>query len=104
MNLGDSMLCRLADMREKQVVCIKDGSILGLVSDFELDTESGRLVSILIYGRRRLFGIFGRDADCKISWESIEVIGEDSILVNCEGYSTKSVHRGGLLSEIFMLK
>ena len=98
------MFARLADMREKQVVCIKDGSILGLVSDFELDTETGRLLSILIYGRRRMFGLLGRDGDCKIPWESIAVIGEDSILVDCEGYSPKVTRRGGLLSEIFMLK
>ena len=37
------MLCRLVDMREKQVVCIKDGAILGYVSDFEIDTDSGKL-------------------------------------------------------------
>lgn len=98
------MLQRLVDMREKQVVCIKDGSILGLVSDFEIDTETGRLISILIYGRKRFFGVLGRDGDCKIPWESIAVIGEDSILVNCEGYSPKTTRRGGLLSEIFMLK
>ena len=46
------MLCRLVDMREKQVVCIKDGAILGYVSDFEIDTDSGKLVSIIIYGKK----------------------------------------------------
>lgn len=97
------MLCRLVDMREKQVVCIKDGTILGYVSDFEIDTESGKLVSIIIYGRKRLFGLISSEGDCKIPWESIEVIGEDSILVTCEGYTQKTQRRS-LLSEIFMLK
>ncbi len=98
------MLQSLTNMREKQVVCIKDGAILGLVSDFEIDTETGHLESILIYGRRRFFGIFGRDIDCKIPWGSIEVIGEDSILVNCDGYPQSQMRRGGLLSEIFTFK
>lgn len=97
------MQCRLVDMREKQVVCIKDGAILGYVSDFEIDTDSGKLVSIIIYGKKHLFGIFGSEGDCKIPWESIEVIGEDSILVNCDGY-TERPQRRGLLSEIFSFK
>ena len=97
------MLCRLVDMREKQVVCIKDGAILGYVSDFEIDTESGRLISIIIYGRKRCFGLMSGDGDCKLPWNSIEVIGEDSILVSCEGYTQKPVRRS-ILSEIFMLK
>ena len=43
MNLG------IYDMREKQVVCIKDGTILGYLGDVEIDTETGRLVSIIIF-------------------------------------------------------
>ena len=97
------MLCRLIDMREKQVVCIKDGAILGYVSDFEIDTDSGNLVSIIIYGKKRYWGLGVSDGDCRIPWESIEVIGEDSILVNCDGY-TQKVQRRSLLSEIFTLK
>ncbi len=79
MNLG------IYDMREKQVVCIKDGTILGYLSDVEIDTETGRLVSIIIFGKRML-GIFGRENDQRIAWENIKVIGEDSILVDCDGF------------------
>ena len=84
MNLG------IYDMREKQVVCIKDGTILGYLGDVEIDTETGRLVSIIIFGRRVL-GMFGREGDQRIAWENIKVIGEDSILVDCESfYQVKS--------------
>lgn len=78
------MLCRLAEMREKQVVCIKDGAILGFVNDIELDTDSGRLLYIVVYGQKKLMGLLGRDNDYRIPWESIKVIGEDSVLVEIE--------------------
>ena len=94
------MCCRLVEMREKQVVCIKDGSILGLVGDVEVDTCSGKLINIIVYGRRRFLG---RDDDCRIPWESIEVIGEDSILVNFDRVSPPTKRRN-LISEILFAK
>ena len=97
------MFCRLADMREKQVVCIKDGTILGFVNDVELDTDTGRLVSVVIYGRKIFFGLLGRDNDFHIPWESIEVMGEDSILVNCDGIAQPRRRRQSFL-DIFAAK
>ena len=43
------MNCRIDELRNKQVVCVKDGGVLGFVSDIELDTSSGRLTSIIIF-------------------------------------------------------
>ncbi|MBQ1441793.1 MAG: YlmC/YmxH family sporulation protein [Clostridia bacterium] len=77
------MNCRIVDLRNKEVINIKDGARLGYVSDVEVDTCDARLVAIVIYGRARLFGLLGREDDCIIEWSDIEVIGEDSILVNC---------------------
>ena len=96
------MCCRLVEMREKQVVCIKDGTILGLVGDVEIDTCSGRLTCIIVYGRKR-FGFFGGHNDFRIPWEAIEVMGEDSILVNFDGISAHPKKRG-IISEIFFSK
>ena len=77
------MIQRIAELRDRQVVCVRDGSILGFVGDIELDTENGRLASIVIYGKSKLFGILGRADDMIVPWESIEIIGEEKILVNC---------------------
>lgn len=76
------MYCRIDEMRNKQVVSVKDGGVLGFVSDIELDTNSGKLVSIIILGRPKMFGFLGREDDIVISWEQIEVIGKETILVN----------------------
>ncbi len=78
------MNCRIADLRNKQVVCIKDGSVLGFVDDVELNTDSGALTSIIIPGRVRFFGLLGREEDVVISWSDIEVIGQETVLVATE--------------------
>ena len=78
------MFCRIDEMRNKQVVSVKDGGVLGYVSDIELDTQNGRLVSIIIFGRPKMFGFLGREDDIVIRWEQIEVIGKETILVNAE--------------------
>ncbi len=77
------MIQRIAELKDRQVVCVQDGSILGFVGDIELDTENGRLSALVIYGKAKGFGLFGRDDDMVIPWESIEIIGEETILVKC---------------------
>lgn len=75
------MGCRIADLRNKQVVCIKNGCVLGYVYDVEFNTCDGTLTAIIIPGRPRFFGIFGHDEDIVIPWSEIEVIGEETVLV-----------------------
>lgn len=77
------MNCRIDEIRSRQVVCVRDGTVLGYVSDIELDTESGRLTSLIIMGGLKFLGLFGREEDIIIPWEDIAVIGEETILVNC---------------------
>lgn len=78
------MNCRINELRDKQVVSVKDGAVLGYVSDVELDIQNGNLVSIVIPGRNRGLGLLGREEDTIIPWENIEVIGNDTILVKFE--------------------
>ena len=76
------MLCRVTDLRYKEVVNVRDGCALGFVSDIEVDTVTAKVVAVIIFGRCRLFGLFFREDDIIIPWCDIEVIGEDTILVN----------------------
>ena len=75
------MTCRIADLRNKQVVCVKSGEILGYVSDVEFSTSNGNLESIIIFGKPKLMGLFGKYEDIVIPWSDIEVIGQETILV-----------------------
>lgn len=75
------MIARITDMHNKEVICIGDGTRLGFVDDVEVDTCTAQIVAIVIYGHRFL-GIFRREPDVVIHWKDIEVIGEETILVN----------------------
>lgn len=78
------MHCCLAELRNKEVIDKNTGCRLGNVDDIEVDTCSGCLHAIVIYGNRKMFGFFGNCEDLRIPWKNIDVIGDDTILVNCE--------------------
>lgn len=78
------MCCRIEELRDKQVICIKNAAVLGSVSDVEINTCDGKLTAIIVACRRRWFGLFGREDDLRIPWCDIEIIGCDTILVGCE--------------------
>ena len=71
------MACRIAELRHKEVINESDGVKLGCVDDVEIDTKNACLVSIIIYGRPKLFGLLGRCDDIVIPWANI------TILVSC---------------------
>lgn len=66
------------------MVCVKNGCVLGYISDVEFDAEKGTLESVVIFGRPRLFGLLGRDEDIVISFNEIEVIGQETVLINTD--------------------
>ena len=77
------MIERIAELKDRQVVNILDGNVLGFVSDIELDTTNGKLSSLVIYGKPRALGFLGREDDIIIPWEDIDVIGSETVLVKC---------------------
>ncbi len=78
------MNCRIADLRNKQVVCLKNGCVLGFITDVELNTESGSLEAIVIGGKLRAMGLFGKEEDIVIPWREIDVIGRETVLVTTD--------------------
>ncbi len=72
---------RLDELRNKQVVCIHSGEVLGYVGDIEFDTLSGKIESLVIFGKSRAFGLFGKSEDITLPWDDIEVIGSQTVLV-----------------------
>ncbi len=75
------MNCCVTDLRNKEVINQKNGCRLGFVSDVEVDTCTGRVIAIIIFGRQKCFGLLGRCDDIRICWEDIKVIGDDTVLV-----------------------
>jgi len=72
--------CSLDALRRKEVIDVHTGEKLGFIDDLELDTDHCSLRGFVIYGRRRLFGLFGRDADIFIPCEGVRLYGKDVLL------------------------
>ena len=76
------MMMRFSQLRTKEVIDITDGRRLGYVSDLELDTESGRILSLFVPCPCRFFWLFGGNGHYQIPWPCIRKIGDDLILVD----------------------
>ena len=76
------MFCKITDMHDKEVINICDGNRLGCVDDVEIDTCTAQLCAIVIHGKPKLLGFAGHEEDLIIPWKEIEIIGEETILVN----------------------
>ena len=78
---------RLYDFEHKELVNLNNGGRLGLIadSDFLIDEETGKIISLLVQERslgRRLFGL---DAEkVQIPWDSIRKIGHDMIIIELD--------------------
>lgn len=85
-------MVKTSDFKMKEVVNVNDGKRLGTITDIEIDIETGRLTAIVVPGAGKFLGLFGRDDDIVISWEKINKIGADVILVEsslCSNGSTQ---------------
>jgi len=78
------MFSRIAELKNRQVVCVKTGCVLGYPSDVQINSSDGRIESLVIPGRQKLFGLLGRDEDIVIPWDEIAVLGQETILVNTD--------------------
>lgn len=87
------METRIAELRWKEVIGVRDGNRFGYVEDMEVDLESGQVRSLVVPGRRRLFGLLGREEDRYIPWSAVRRFGEDIILVEQEPQSRPSRRR-----------
>ena len=75
------MQCRFSDFRDKEVINVRTGSRMGYVCDAEFQYPEGRITALIVPGKARYLGLFGREDDYIIPWECISRIGEDILLV-----------------------
>ena len=57
------MIARTSDLYDREVICVKEGIRLGTVGDVEINTATGNAESIVVFGKRKLFGLFGGGED-----------------------------------------
>ncbi len=95
------MRYRMIELRDKQVVSVKDGCVIGYVTDVEVDTECGKLTSIIVTGKEKNGLFFGRAEDYVVPWDCIEVIGNDSVLVTFDFPKTFERKRKNIFHSFF---
>ena len=76
------MSVKFTDLHCKEVICVNDGRRLGFISDVCIEIPDGKIVSIIVPGRGRMFGILGCREDYVIPWRCIKRIGPDIVLVD----------------------
>ena len=76
------MKCTLSEIRNKEIINIKNGARLGYIDDVKFETETASIKSFIIYGRTRFFGFLGKEDDLVITCDEIKVVGVDTILIS----------------------
>lgn len=74
-------MARGIDFKQKEVISLNEGKILGFVVDVQADFENGEIHSIIVAKTGKIFGNIGGKNNVTIPWEKIKKIGEDVILV-----------------------
>ena len=78
------MLCRFSDYRCREVINIRTGTRMGFVCDAEFQYPEGRISALIVPGKCRYLGLFGREDDYILPWECVSRVGPDVILVEGE--------------------
>ena len=69
------------DLRRHEVINVSDGVRLGRICDMELDVCTGTILSIIVPGPARLFGLLCSSEELVIPFCRVKKFGEDVILV-----------------------
>ena len=69
-----------SELRNKEVINIRDGSLLGCVCDLEFNSNTGEISSIVLPGNGLLASLSAKNR-IVIPWNDIERIGKDTVLV-----------------------
>ena len=74
-------MARGIDFKQKEVINITDGKILGFVIDVQADFEKGEIHSIVVAKTGKIFNNVNSKSNITIEGKDIKKSGEDVILV-----------------------
>ena len=77
-------MVRIYEMKQKEVINVKDGCRIGFINDLLIDEDCGKVAEIIVPGPARMFGILGCEQEFHIPWGDIVQIGDDLILVDVD--------------------
>ena len=74
-------MARGIDFRQKEVINIKDGKMLGFVIDVDAELNNGSIKNIVVAQVGKVLKSLGGKNNITIPWSHVKLIGEDVILV-----------------------
>lgn len=73
---------RIYDLKQKEVINVKDCARLGYVGDVEFDEKTGCITALVVPGPGCICGFLGREKEYVIPFCDVCQIGSDIILVS----------------------
>ncbi len=70
----------------KDIISISTGQNIGRADDMEFNEHTAVVENLIVYGRPKFFGLFGRGKDIRIPWTDVITVGSDVILINTRQY------------------
>lgn len=71
---------RLSELQNKTVINVVDGKEIGNIIDLSIDNK-GNTIGLIVEKHKFFISYFIKNSEISISWDQIEKIGEDVILV-----------------------
>lgn len=71
-----SILC------QKDIISVETGQNIGRADDVEFSEKTAVVENLVVFGRPKFFGLFGREKDIKIAWNQVITVGRDVILIS----------------------
>lgn len=75
-----NIMSTFSELRNKEVINICNGCLLGCVSDMEINSCTGEITALILPGNGILASLSAKNR-IVIPWRDIERIGKDAILV-----------------------
>ena len=72
---------RFCELKQKEVINVKDCRRLGFVGNIDFDMKTGKLLAIIVPGPGCVWGFLGREKEFIIPFCDICQVGDDIILV-----------------------
>lgn len=85
MNIRGDCMVRAYDLKQREVINVVNAERLGYIYDVDIDFETGKIISIIIPGKKGFFNFFSKKNDYVIPWEKIITVGRELVLVKLDG-------------------
>lgn len=75
-------MIRTCDLRQKEVINIRNAEKLGYIRDVEINFADGKIDAVIIPKRGGILNFFSTEKEYEILWGDIVKIGKEVVLVD----------------------